>query len=169
MNQIEAKSLTDLMTQLWPNWAPTEAELRLWNFEFCKYSESPARKALQEASFRSNFKTPPRKTIRELLQVHEPIRRSRAMADEPSIFAMYHGGGEGTLLAGYYYPVRCHDGPVMDAAQRDIRLREESIGGQWRVYEQTTNSKMRALRKELRDSMKMKGCECGDGKNVLRH
>lgn len=63
---------------------------------------------------------------------------------------MYEGGGRGTKLAGYYFPIFTLPGvDVMKAAEYMRGKHEAGFGGTWKVYAETTHSVMAKMRSEF--------------------
>jgi hypothetical protein len=155
MNEIDAKNIIDKMMQLWPDWDPTEQELGVFKYKLYKFDVKAAIKAINEAAFESNYRTPPRKSLSKLLNRYQPSKETQqfAVMPEPTIFVQLYSGGNANcrLSPGYYVPVIGRDSlsHLKDAEHAKTKL-EDLHGGEWRIYENCTHNDMILMRDELR-------------------
>ncbi len=105
--------------------------------------------AIREHASEARWKRPTLGKFRTLVRLKEPPKE-KVEQPEPTVFVMYEGGGRGTTLAGYFFPIFTLPGVnVMNAAEHMRGKHEGGFGGEWKVYAETTHSEMANMRSEF--------------------
>lgn len=153
MLSIEAGNFIEKeMKPRWPDWKPNTAQVADWTLWLNPYSWEVAQNAVREhAGTQTYNKRPNAAKLRPLLAKYQPHTtvEKKGMAD-PTVFIFYAGGGRGTLLSGYFFPVIVlphEQSRIMQAAANERGKREEAYGGDWQVHQDTTHSAMVKLRR----------------------
>ena len=105
MDQIAANYFFDKQVQpRWPDWHPEDVEISDWVFWIAKTDENTALSAIREHASGTRWKRPTLGKFRELVCLKAP-RKENVEQPDPTVFVMYEGGGRGTTLPGYFFPI----------------------------------------------------------------
>ena len=157
MLRLEAMNFIDeQMRPRWPKpgWNPTPeqiADLVVW-LSSPDITYEIARLAVREhaGSKEGGFGKPKIHHLRTALNNFRPKQETKTEQPDPTVFVMYEGGGRGTLLAGYHFPIIVRPGDnAMKAAERMRSAHEERVGGEWKVYSDATYPQMNGMRHEF--------------------
>ncbi len=153
MLRLEAMNfIDDQMQARWPDWKPTAEQIADWAVWLGPYTFETARNAVREHIGSSRFnKRPNAAALRSLLAKFQPRKeQEKTEQPEPAVFVMYEGGGRGTMLAGYFFPIITLPGVVVTTAAQHMRGKhKDGFGGTWKVYAETTHSEMTKIRREF--------------------
>ena len=159
------KFIEEQMRPRWPDWNPNGEQMSDWAMWLSPYDYGTAKNAIREHAGSSRFnKRPNPAALRSLLAKFQPTKEQVGQEQpEPTVFVMYEGGGRGTTLAGYFFPIiTLPKVDVMKAAQHMRGKHEDGFGGTWKVYAETTHSDMAKMRSEFHkarvDAQRPKGC-----------
>ena len=150
MDRITAQHFFDNQVKTrWPDWEPEGVEVSDWLFWIGKTDEDTALQAIREHVAESRWKRPTLSKFRTYVRLKAPPGEKTEQPD-PTVFVMYEGGGRGTLLAGYHFPIIVRPGDnAMKAAERMRSAHEERVGGEWKVYSDATYPQMNGMRHEF--------------------
>ncbi len=150
MDKIAAQFFFDRQVQpRWPDWQPEGVEISDWVFWIGKTDEDTALSAIREHASGSRWKRPTLGKFRTLVRLKAPPKE-KVEQPEPTVFVMYEGGGLGTTLAGYFFPIITLPGvDVMKAAEHMRAKHEGGFGGTWKVYAEATHYEMTKMRSEF--------------------
>ena len=153
MLRLEATDFIDEQMQTrWPDWKPTAEQVADWAIWLGPYDFDAARNAVREHIGSSTFnKKPNAQKLRALFAKFQPRKdEEKTEQPEPTVFVMYEGGGGGTTLAGYFFPIMTLPGvDVMKAAEHMRAKHEGGFGGTWKVYAEATHYEMTKMRSEF--------------------
>ena len=158
MNYMEADTFFEREVRgRFSKWKPEPAEISDWLFWLKGMDEDPALRAIREHKSESRYNTPALSTFKAKVAAFSP-HKERPEQPEDSVFILYEGGGQGTLVAGYFIPVIIKAGNIMKIAdQVKTRMERwvdgEKFGGDWKVYSETTHQAMVQLRFEIRKAI----------------
>ncbi len=153
MNYIEADNfLENEVRGRFSKWKPESAEIRDWLFFIKGMTEDVALRAIREHKSESRYNAPALSTFRAKARSFMPPKEHVAVPED-SVFILYEGGGQGTLVAGYFFPVIIKMGNIMKIAEQVRARHEQRTGGIWKVYSQTTHQVMVQLRFEIRKAL----------------
>lgn len=149
MDNISANSFFEQHVKArWPDWQPSGVEISDWLFWIGRVDENTALQSIREHRGQSNWKRPVLAKFRALVRLKSPAVE-KVEQPEPTAFVMYEGGGRGTLLAGYFFPIIVPPNKVdktMRIAENVRQYYENRNGGLWKVYAETSNSAMAKMR-----------------------
>lgn len=144
------------MKPRWPDWQPTDEQMEDWVAWLSPFDWGPAKNAVREhIGSQGRFNKCPNPTqLRALLvKFHSTQADKPKGPPDPTIFVVYEGGGRGALKPGYFFPIIVlpHEQHlIMKAAENARAKREGAIGGEWKVYSESTHQAMVDMRNEIR-------------------
>lgn len=160
MDVLQARDLIDRMRQLWPDWEPTNEQIRVWAAMLQPVEPGAASQAIDAHYSESHWKRPQlpgvlQKTRVGMLKTRRPVTE-QPRGPEPTtwIQCVEHPTKPG--LVGHFKPVLFNGQPppnvVASAAHRFAAHHAEQYGGKWVVMEEASQSEMMRVRSQLQNT-----------------
>ena len=148
MNQLEAERFIDQQLKpRWERWSPPPAQMSDWCYALRKLDWESALRAAQDHFRESKLNKPVIKSILALAQQYMPKEEKKTYLPPATHFVQYTGGGDTTLVAGYYFPIYVKASDDVDMVAQDMKeTLQHEHGGEWRVYKDISAKEMIMMR-----------------------